>query len=217
VFEQLGFGATHTQARSTLGLLLAPEDRDEALALAEQELADAEAGGLARPRGIALRAVGLITAGDEGIERLRESVAVLAGSPARYEQARSLVDLGAALRRSGRRAECREPLEAGMELAHACGAERLLARAREELLAAGARPRRIVRTGFAALTASERRVVRLAAEGRANAEIAQALYVSVKTVETHLSNAYRRLGLSGPGSRRRLPDVVADADRTRIG
>ena len=100
-----------------------------------------------------------------------------------------------------------------MELAHLCGAERLVGRAREELLAAGARPRNVVRSGFDALTASERRIVRLASEGRSNSEVAQALYVSVKTIETHLSSAYRKLDLAGPGSRRQLPALVAVADR----
>jgi DNA-binding CsgD family transcriptional regulator len=213
IFDGLGFGPMHDPWRSSLALILPAERRDEAGALVAEELRQAEATGFARPRGVALRAAGLLAYGDAGIELLDESVSVLADSPARYEHARSLVELGAALRRSGRRGDSREPLEAGMELAHTCGAERLTARAREELLAAGARPRRIVRTGFAALTASERRVVRLAAEGRSNPEIAQALYVSVKTVETHLSNAYRTLGLAGPGSRRRLPQVVSAADR----
>jgi DNA-binding CsgD family transcriptional regulator len=103
-----------------------------------------------------------------------------------------------------------------MELAFACGADRLVARAREELVAAGARPRRIVRSGFGALTASERRIVRLAMEGRSNPEIAQALFLSVKTIETHLSNAYVKLDLSGAGARRRLAALVEkdDADRS---
>jgi tetratricopeptide (TPR) repeat protein len=213
ILDRLGFGPLHDPWRSALALVLPADRGEESRELAAEELALAEAAGLARPRGIALRAVGLVAGGDEGIERLRESVAVLSCSPARYEHARSLVELGASLRRSGRRADSREPLEAGMELAYLCGAERLVGRARDELLAAGARPRKVVRCGFAALTASERRIVRLASEGRSNPEIAQALYVSVKTVETHLSSAYRRLDLSGPGSRRRLPELVAEADR----
>ena len=106
------------------------------------------------------------------------------------------------------RADSREPLQSGMELAYRCGAERLVARAHEELLATGARPRRIIRSGFDGLTASERRIVRLAAERRSNPEIAQALYISVKTVETHLSNAYSKLNLSGPGARHRLPALM---------
>jgi DNA-binding CsgD family transcriptional regulator len=213
ISAQLGFGPRFMPLLSELALALRAEDAEEARALVAEDLALAEASGQARERGVVLRASGLLRGGDEGIERLRESVAVLADSPARYEHARSLVELGASLRRAGHRASAREPLATGLELAHACGAERLVARGREELLAAGARPRRIVRSGFAALTASERRVVRLAAEGRSNPEIAQELYVSVKTVETHLSNAYRTLDLSGPGSRRALPELVAQADR----
>jgi DNA-binding NarL/FixJ family response regulator len=61
-----------------------------------------------------------------------------------------------------------------------------------------------VRTGVDALTASELRVARLAAEGRSNPEVAQELFVSLKTVETHLSHAYAKLRLSGPGARRQL-------------
>ena len=208
IFEGLGFGPVHDPWRSALALVLGPESIDEARALVADELGLATASGLARPLGIVLRASGLITGGDSGIEILRESVAVLADSPARYEHARSLVELGAALRRSGRRADSREPLETAMELAFLGGAERLVAQAREELLAAGARPRQIVRSGISALTASERRIVRLAVEGRSNPEIAQALYVSVKTVESHLSSTYRKLDLSGRGARRRLRSIT---------
>lgn len=211
ILDRLQFGPVHDPWRSALALLLPAENIDEARALVEEELALAEASGMARPQGIVLRAAGLLAGGDEGVGLLRESVAVLEDSPARYEHARSLVELGAALRRSGRRGDAREPLEAGMELGQSCGAERLVGRAHDELLAAGLRPRRIVRSGFSALTASERRIVRLAAEGRSNPEIAQALYVSLKTVETHLSNAYRKLDLSGPRARRGLPELIAQA------
>ncbi len=59
----------------------------------------------------------------------------------------------------------------------------------------GARPRKLVQTGVDALTASERRVARMAAEGMTNKEIAQALFVGVHTVEVHLSHAYAKLGV----------------------
>jgi DNA-binding CsgD family transcriptional regulator len=209
ILERLGFGPLHEPWRSSLALALAPADGDEALALVGIELADAEASGLARPRGIALRAKGLLARGEDAVGLLRESVAVLESSPARYEQARSLVALGAALRRGGWRADARAPLADGRELAYRCGAERLVDQAREELVATGARPRRIVRTGFDALTASERRVVRLAADDRSNADIAQVLYLSVKTVERHLSSAYAKLDITGQGARRRLAGTIA--------
>jgi DNA-binding CsgD family transcriptional regulator len=95
-----------------------------------------------------------------------------------------------------------------MDLAHRCGADRLVAHAHADLRAAGGRPRRVARSGADALTASELRVARLAAAGRANIEIAQELYVSVKTIETHLSHAYAKLGLSGHGARGRLASVL---------
>jgi DNA-binding CsgD family transcriptional regulator len=215
VFDGLGFGAMHDPWRSDLALVLPSSEREEARALVAEELRQAEATRFVRPKADALRASGLLTGGDAGIELLEESATLLSASPARYHHARAQVDLGAALRRSGRVTDAREALRAGMELAFGCGADRLVARARDELLAAGARPRRVVRSGFGALTGSERRIVRLAMEGRSNPEIAQALFVSVKTIETHLSNAYAKLDLSGAGARRRLAALVEsdDADR----
>ena len=191
----------HSPWRSALALALPPAEDDVAGALIEQELALAQATGLARPTGVALRAAGLRRGGEEGAGLLRESVAVLRRSVASLELARSLVTLGAALRRLNQRSEARGPLAEGMDLARRCGADRLTARAAEELRAAGARPRQAARSGLDALTASELRVARLVVLGRRNEAIAQELYVSRKTVETHLSHVYAKLGLSGQGAR----------------
>ncbi len=139
-------------------------------------------------------------------------MAVLRGSPALLERAHSLAELGAALRRAGRRAAAREPLAEALDLAARCGARPLAARAREELRATGARPRRAWRTGVEALTPSELRVVRLAAEGRSNREIAHELYVTLKTVEGHLARAYAKLGIDGRGQ---LPQVLG-GEKTRV-
>ena len=76
------------------------------------------------------------------------------------------------------------------------GAFGLVGRASKEIAATGARPRKVLRTGLDALTASERRVAQLAADGMSNKEIAQLLFVTIKTVEMHLSHAYRKLGIS---------------------
>lgn len=212
-YRALGYGPTYSPWRSTLALALPTDARDEALTLVDEEVALAAATGFARPHGVALCAAGLLKGGDDGLACLYESVALLRESPARLEHARSLVELGAALRRHGQRAQAREPLAAGMELAHRCGAERLVARAHEELRAAGARPRRPTRTGADALTPSEQRVARLAGEGRSNPQIAQELFVSLKTVETHLSHAYTKLGLSGAGARQQLAATLEPAKR----
>ena len=192
--------------RSHLALaLLALDRRDEALELAREEVELARTWGSPRPIGVALRARGLAEGGAEGIETLRESLAVLEGSSAKLERARSLVELGAALRRANQRADARELLKEGLDIAVRSGSQPLVERAEEELAATGARPRRLLLSGVESLTASERRVARFAADGLSNKDIAQALFVTTKTVEVHLSNVYRKLGI---GSRSELPQAL---------
>jgi DNA-binding CsgD family transcriptional regulator len=192
--------------RSHLALtLLALGQRDEALELASEEVELARAWGAPRPIGVALRARGLAQGGAEGIESLRESLAVLERSSAKLERARTLVELGAALRRANQRADARELLREGLDIAVRSGSQPLVQRAEEELAATGARPRRLLLSGVESLTASERRVARFAADGLSNKDIAQALFVTTKTVEVHLSNVYRKLGI---GSRSELPPAL---------
>jgi len=189
-------GYVHARSGAALALSRLGE-RQRACELAGAELADVRVFGTPRALGIALRAAGLAAGGPEGLALLRESVAALDRSPARLERARSLAELGAALRRSGQRAAAREPLALALELAARCGAWPLAAQARDELKAAGARPRRPWRTGVDALTPSELRVARLAADGRSNREIAGELYVTLKAIEGHLGHAYAKLGIDG--------------------
>jgi DNA-binding NarL/FixJ family response regulator len=177
----------------------------EALALAAEELELARAWGAPGTVARTLRVLGTLER-EAGLDRLQEAVDAAAGSPARLEHAKALAALGAALRRARRPAEARKPLRQALELAGACGARGLAEEARAELYAAGGRPRTTALRGVAALTASERRVAALAAGGETNRDIAQALFVTPKTVELHLSNAYRKLGVR---SRRELPDELA--------
>ena len=155
---------------------------------------------------MALRAAGLVESGSEGLDLLRQSAEVLASSPALLERAKSLTELGAALRRANRRAEARRFLHDGLELGRRCGAAPVAERAHAELLAAGARPRRLVRSGLESLTASERRVAYMATEGKTNREIAQDLFVTPKTVEMHLSNVYRKLDIRARSQLARILD-----------
>jgi DNA-binding CsgD family transcriptional regulator len=208
----LGFGPVYSTWRSSLAVALASADREEARTFAAEDLELARPTGLARPQGIALRALGVVEAGDGGIELLRQSVATLEDAPAPLEHARSLVELGSALRRANQRRDSRAPLVDGYRLAHRCGAQRLASRAEDELKAAGGRRPRLSVTGRDALTASELRVANLAATGATNPEIAQDLYISVKTVETHLSRAYLKLGLTGAGARSKLTGAMQGAD-----
>jgi DNA-binding CsgD family transcriptional regulator len=148
-------------------------------------------------RGLVLRSSGVVVGGDEGIDLLRAACDGLEASPMPVERARALLGLGAALRRARHRADAREPLARAMELAHSCGAQPLVEAAREELVATGARPRRLVRSGIDALTPSELRVAKLAAEGMSNPQIAQQLFVTRRTVETHVAAILRKLDLKG--------------------
>ncbi len=198
------YGALHllslgTCWRSALALAIAAEDPCQASQLAGIELAEALRVGLPRPTGIALRTRGMLEGGNRGLRDLHEAVEVLAASDARLEHARALVELGVALRRANQGTAAREPLRTALDLAYRCGAERLAQRARAELLRAGAKPRRAVLTGLDALTVSERRVAELAAAGMSNPEIAQALFVTLSTVEGHLRHVYRKLSISSRG------------------
>jgi DNA-binding CsgD family transcriptional regulator/tetratricopeptide (TPR) repeat protein len=174
---------------------LASGDQKQAVALALEEHELSRTFGAPRTLGMALRSRALAEGGPTSIDLLREAAATLERSPAVLERARTLVDLGAALRRANRRTEARVPLRQGLDLACRCGASALVSRAHDELAATGARPRKDVLTGVEALTASELRIARMAADGMTNREIAQALFVTAKTVETHLGHVYAKLNI----------------------
>ena len=175
-------------------------ERARAMSLAAEEVSLARTFGAARPLGVALRAAALVGPAEERLAGLREAVEVLERSPAALDRARALIDLGTELRRTGRRRDARESLKAGLDLAQRCEASMLEARGRQELTAAGARLRRHRLSGSEALTPRERQVAQLAARGVPNRDIAQRLFITPKTVEWHLGNAYRKLELHSRGS-----------------
>jgi DNA-binding CsgD family transcriptional regulator len=125
------------------------------------------------------------------------------------DRAQALLDLGAALRRVGQRQKARDPLAEALDIAHRCGADALVDAASVELRAAGARPRSIVRSGVESLTPSEHRIARLAADGLTNRQIAQALFVTPKTVESHLYTAFRKLDVA---ARNELAAALTEAE-----
>jgi DNA-binding CsgD family transcriptional regulator/tetratricopeptide (TPR) repeat protein len=211
IFVPLRAGPRLTRWRSRLALALPESRREEAMSLAAEELEEARAVASPWAEGAALRALGLLRGGEEGIGDLRDSVAVLRGSPSRYELARSLAELGAALRRRRLRAEARDHLREAGVMAQRCGAERLGARIHEELRIAGARPRRDALSGVDALTPSELRVANAALAGATNREIAQDLFVSLRAVEMHLTNTYRKLEIS---SRSQLAAAIDEKHRS---
>ena len=197
--ERSGLDNPWTPSRACRALAHAQlGQRDQALELAAEELTRAGRWGTPSALAGALRTMAAVQGGDEAIELLRGAVAAVDHSPARYELACSLAELGTALRRDGLDGEARHPLRQALEAADKCGAGRLSRATREELVVVGARPRRATRRGCHPLTPRERRIAQLAAEGQANRDIAQALFMTVRTVETHLSHVYAKLDVLSP-------------------
>jgi DNA-binding CsgD family transcriptional regulator len=176
--------------------------RDEAIELTRELVAlSAQAGGILGA-GTHQLTLGRLT-GD--IAELERALAILEPSQYRWMTARAQLELGAALRRDGQRTKARDRLRSALDYAARNDVVPFAQRARQELRLAGARPHSRVRTGVEALTPAEDRIARLAAEGRSNKEIAQQLFVTVKTVETNLVRAYRKLDIN---SRRDLPTAL---------
>jgi DNA-binding CsgD family transcriptional regulator len=186
--------------RSTAATALAAQERlEEARELAAEEVELARRLGARRAIGVALQAMSLAEAGERRLHAAYESVSVLEASPARMEHARAMCALGTALRHARRRVEARGPLREALDLALRCGGLSVASRARDELVLAGARPRRDRISGRDALTAAELRVARLASEGKTNREIAESLFLTMRTVETHLTRTYGKLDVTSRG------------------
>ena len=193
-----------TDAVAAMALAGAGE-REAARAAAERYNRAAERWGTPRAKGIALHCRGVVEGGARGVELLRDAIETLRRSPAQLELARALTDLGSSLRRANMRAAAREPLREALEIARRDGALATARRAHEELEATGEKLRPLMAGGVESLTPSERRVASLAAEGKTNRAIAQELFLTVKTIEAHLSSAYRKLDVA---SRSELPDAL---------
>jgi ATP/maltotriose-dependent transcriptional regulator MalT len=187
---------------------LAAGQAERARSLANDQLKLARAFGAPGTLGIAQRTAGVVHGGDGGLELLADSAGTLAATPLRLEHAKSLAALGGAQRRAGQRSQARVTLAEALDLADACGSSAVAAQARDELVVAGARPRRNRSHGPDALTERELRTATLAAQGMTNAEIASDLFVTAKTVERHLTNCYAKLGIA---SRRELPAALTRA------
>lgn len=209
------FAPNATRGRLRLAELLAATERqDEALELMEHDIAVARAAGLTGGLGTALRIRARAQTGDaEAIATLHEAIAALRASPFRLELGWALHDLGARLRATGDDAAAREPLREALDLAAATESTWLADTARDALQAAGGRPRRERLSGAGALTPAERRTAELAAEGLTNRQIAESLWVTLKTVEVHLGRCYAKLGIS---SRRELAGALGPAAATAV-
>jgi DNA-binding CsgD family transcriptional regulator len=189
---------TWTPWRSTAALALAHLGRrEDAAVLADAEVDLAQRFGAPVPIAHALHARAVAEAQDAARVACCESaLGVIADVPAVLQRVRLRLELGSALARMGRRLEARAALRPALADADAVGAVLLAQRARRELAATGLRPRQAAIEGVAALTPRQRQVCELAAAGKGNRAIAQELFLSVKTVETHLAAGYRKLGVN---------------------
>ena len=195
-----------TRGRLRLAEVLAASGRrEEALALMDHDLAAAQAAERPGCLGMALRRRALAQEGEAAIATLHDAVEALAGTDLLLEHGWALHDLGARLRIRGDRRNAREPLRRALELALRTESALLARHARGELEASGARLRRERMKGIEALTPAERRVAQLAAEGLTNRQIAETLWVTLKTVEVHLGRSYGKLGIA---SRRELASAL---------
>jgi DNA-binding CsgD family transcriptional regulator len=186
-----------TPWRATAALALAHRgSQTEAAALAAEELALAQRFG-APPAIMTATHAAAVAEVDDAL-RLELCEAALArgdGIGSALEPSRIRLELGHALTRLGRRVEARRWLQLVLADADRAGATLLAERARRELVATGLRPRRAQTEGVASLTPRQRQIGELAASGTTNRAIAQRLFLSVKTVETHLAAAYEKLGV----------------------
>ncbi|MBV9023671.1 MAG: AAA family ATPase [Streptomycetaceae bacterium] len=195
--------------------LLMLGEMSEARRHATEAVEQARRWGAPGPLGGALRTLGVALGGPQGLAKLEESVSVVERSSARFELARSLSEYGSALSRAKRPAPARRVLRAALELAQECDCAELARRSRIELVASGGRPPRSPEgEGVASLTAAELRTAMLAAKGKTNRELAEILLVRLRTVEVHLTNAYRKLGIEG---RDQLAAVLHGRTPSRIG
>ncbi len=169
----------------------------DGLELAEEELVLARQFGADGPIGTALRACALCTEDPMArLELLREAQSCHLKGQRMVERLATEVDLAVNLAALDRKPEARGILLRTMDLAHGSGANSLAEQARTALVAAGGKPRRFAASGPDALTPSEQRVATLAASGLGNREIAEELFVTLKTVEWHLTRSYGKLGIT---------------------
>lgn len=181
-------------AAARAALALGDRERAREVIAADRDLAVAigDRGRLGR----ALAVLALIDRDNEPVLVLEEACELLTETGELLERARAQKDMGALLRRAGDRAAARSVLSGALDSAARLGATALVRSIRDELAAAGARPRSDRTSGPHALTASERRIAQLVADGLTNGRIAQQLFVTPKTVEYHLRNVFQKLAIT---------------------
>ncbi|MER6441913.1 AAA family ATPase [Streptomyces sp. NPDC001185] len=194
----------------------------EAREWAEQQIEMPTGGGTQRERGIALRVLGAVLGGGEGEGALREAVELLDAPGSRLQLAHATADLGLAVADQGRWEEAGGILGSALSLADACGAAPLATKVRRRLTALGGTTSGpLMLRAVAELTPREKQALVGALRGLSNTTLASELHVTKRTVEIHLSAAYRKLGIRGRkdfGQVFRIPGLwplLLEGDRTQ--
>ncbi len=168
---------------------------DEAAALATEFVAAAEAKGQPWALARAARCRGLLADGGGLEAEFEDALRLHALTPDGFETARTRLAYGARLRRERQRVRAREQLRAAVELFERLGADPWADQARAELAATGETARRRDVSTLDDLTPQELQIAQLLAAGKTTREAAAAVFLSPKTVEYHLRNVYRKLGI----------------------
>lgn len=194
--------------------LLRLGDTESALDLLEPYAADAERLGDPLAGALAERCRALAAEASAFEGRFERALALHAVAGNAFEEARTLLAYGGRLRRNARRIDARERLRAALTVFERLGAEPWAERARSELRASGERLRRRDPAARDELTPQEVQIALVVAEGKTNREVGAQLFLSPKTVEWHLGNIYRKLGVQSRGKlvqalREDTPDVSA--------
>jgi len=159
--------------------------------------------------GVQARSHALLSEGEEAEGLYRQAIARLGRTRARTELARAHLLYGEWLRRERRRADAREQLRTAHRMLEAIGMEAFAERVRRELRATGETARKHTIATTVELTAREAQIARLASDGLSNPEIGTRLFLSPRTVQSHLSSIFTKLGISSRGQLHRvLPNGV---------
>jgi len=174
---------------------------DRILSLAEDEISP-------RIAQLIARAHGALSDRPDAGERFESALSDPAGDQWPYDRALLRLGYGEWLRREKRKREAKENLSLALETFERLGARPAASRTTVELRACGVNIQ-TYRDTLSDLTSQERQIVLLAAKGLTNREIGDRLYISPRTVSSHLYHSYPKLGVS---SRRELREVLGEVD-----
>ncbi|WP_179084387.1 helix-turn-helix transcriptional regulator [Streptomyces rectiverticillatus] len=186
----------------------------EAAEVVEQAQPGIRRWGTSRALGLGLLAAACVAEGRTRLRLLGDSVDALTASPARLELCKAEFQLGRELLRHGDTDGARRHLRRVIERATHCGYHLLAGIARRLLVTAGGRMPQLAASPLDSLTGGERRVAALARDGASNKKIAETLFITTRTVEMHLTNVYRKLGVRG---RTELPGGLRTAGLQATG